>query len=211
MAFFSPAFGQQIRDVDMIENRDRLLRFRALRQNRLDVLPVDLDVPPAPRRVPAVGVLQDHQTPALQILRHAVETAGNRKEQVLPHDPAGIFPRVIHIVFRRMPFGNVRVQRVDSGGKTAASCDIRFLGDQHPDSPALSQPDRRIASGRSASDDQHIGRQQFLRPFGHDRPFLPLISESAAPRLRPRKTASEESVLSSSEEAGRGRFRRPPR
>ena len=148
---------QEIHDIDMLQHADILRAPHGGREQRLDVLAVDLDVAPAARDVVPVRVLQDDEPELLHAARDLVEPLGHREQQVVAHDARCVRRRVVRVVLRRMPGRDIRVECVDAGRETAAALDARFVDEQdRAFRPLRRERERRVAAGGTAADDEDI-------------------------------------------------------
>ena len=148
--------GQIIGDVHMVENRDILLRGCGLREERLDVLSVDLDVPPAAGDVLPILILQNDEPEVLHDLSHMVEPLGHREEQVPAHNAGRVMPRIIDIILRDMSLCDVGVDGIYAGRQTSRAPDVRLLRDRHADVRSLPEDHRGKAACGASADNQDI-------------------------------------------------------
>ena len=153
-AFLIP---EKIYDINIVVHGNIRQLSDRVRQKRLEVLPVNLDVPVAAAHVLTVLILQNHQSELLHLRSHLIEILTHRQQQILPRNAVRILQRVVHIKLWRVAFRNIRVQCVDTRSEASASPDICLLRNHNPELRIpIRQSKRGITARGTASDNQYI-------------------------------------------------------
>ena len=154
---------QIIHHIHMLQHLNGGCLADSCRQQRLDVLAIDLDVAPAAGHIISFRILQDDQSQLLDLPCDFIESLSHRQQQVLAHNTGCISRGIVHIILRRIAWRNIRIERIDPGRQTAAAPDIGLVHQQDLQVRMLvSQRDCRKAAGCPAADDQDIGGLLYL-------------------------------------------------
>ena len=121
--------GHEVGHVGVVDDAHVGAGRHGMREQRLYVLAVDLEVAPAARDVGAALVLENDETQLLEAARHVVEALALGEQQVTAHDAARVLTRVVHVVLGRVAVGDVGVEGIDARGEAARALDVGLLED----------------------------------------------------------------------------------
>ena len=128
------------------------------RHDRLKLLAVDGNVPFAAVAHVSVPVSQDGQAPAFEVFHGLVQLLGIGKGEILAErPPSHLRTAPPDQIFRRLPFGDVRVDGVHACGTGAGTHDLRLFHDHDLERGIKLRRFRRHETpGVAAADDQEI-------------------------------------------------------
>ena len=84
------------------------------------------------------------------------------KKQIRTDDAVGIFCGVVHVILRNMTFGDIGIERVDSGCQTAAAPDVGFFCYDYGIIGLFTDGHCRVAACCAAADDEDIRMEYFF-------------------------------------------------
>ena len=115
--------------VDVIKDFYVRKAFHSVGKDNFNIFAVDFDVSPAALNIIALRILFNHQSEPLNLFCNVIQTFRNRLEQFSACNSVRVGYRVVHIVFRRVIFADVSVQRINSRRKATATSNIRLFHD----------------------------------------------------------------------------------
>ena len=128
-----------------------------LRQQRLYILTIDLQIAPAPRHVLPLLVLLYDEAELLDVAGDVVQAGRQRAQQVLADDAGCVAACILHVILGRMPRRYIGVQRIHTGRQASAALDPGFVSEQHLEpGMLLRQRDGGIAACRASAYDQDV-------------------------------------------------------